>query len=250
MKTARLLSVLLLFGLLIPVTALGDKKDFSKRSGLEQAQDRVVAATEFVREIMDSNKKIPPQLINNAEAIVVFTSVYRAPSLKNKKFDMIGGVMSVRHPGTRTWGAPIFVMLDGGLMEETLEDDDTEGDDGLIMLAMDRNSAAMLLGHKVNLKNLPIHSGPFVFHGTTKEDVPAASSGIFAYYRAHSDTSRWGSISGSPSIKSVLYTDVELNNAAYGQDLIDVFKPVSEATPGQLLLFSDLLNSLSKDSGV
>ena len=232
MKRITVLSTIIL----IALSAISVSAQRNKGKQLTDAVDRVNNAAAAINQIMRAGDKgIPRDLLNKAEAVVIFPGTYKAAFV----FGGQGGSgVAIKRVG-KGWSAPAFLKLGGGSFGAQIGGAKTD----YILLIMNDNGLKSLLSDKFEMGGEgSIVAGPV---GRTAAASTTATLGaeILTYSRSK------GLFAGV-SLKGVVIThDDDKNLAIYNKNATQILgtPPLPSAdAPSALQRLGDTLVTYSK----
>jgi lipid-binding SYLF domain-containing protein len=143
--------------------------------------DRLKNCGSVLREILDESDDIPQDLLDRANCVVVFPSVFKA-AFKEGGGNYGRGAMSCRQGNDfkGPWGAPTMMALDGGSFGFQIGGKATD----LVLLVMNDCGAGVILNSKINLgKDASVAAGP-VGHDSQAGSDTILRAEILSYSRA------------------------------------------------------------------
>lgn len=220
----------------VALSAIAITAQNNQGKALKEAVDRVNDASAAINKIMRaSDKGIPRDLLNKAEAVVIFPGTIKAAFV----FGGQGGTgVAIKRVGSG-WSAPAFLKLGGGSFGAQIGGAKTD----YILLIMNDNGLKSLLSNKFEMGGEgSIVAGPV---GRTAAASTTATLGaeILTYSRSK------GLFAGV-SLKGVVIThDDDRNLAIYGKNanqILGVSPVVSADAPSALRRLGDTLEMYSK----
>lgn len=203
----------------------------------EHEQERVQAAGQVLKEILDIPDDIPKDLLDRAECVIVLPGV--------KKFAIgVGGsygrgVMTCRSGATFTgaWGPPAMYALEGANIGLQLGGQETD----FVLLVMNPKGAKSLLSSKVKLgADAAAAAGPKGRTATAATDVVMKAE-VLSYSRSR------GLFAGVSLEGSTLRSDGSANENLYGRSLSakDIIRDQRVSAPASANTLISLLNQKS-----
>jgi lipid-binding SYLF domain-containing protein len=180
-----------------------------KKSRLQDATRHAGEASEVFNQIMNVREKaIPQELIDKAEAIVVFPDVVKAAFIIGGKGGQ--GVISRR---TRSgWSAPAFFNIGGGSFGAQIGATKTD----YVMLVMNEAGLNGLLKDKFEMGGeVGVAAGPVGREAAASTNL-TLDAGILSYSRSK------GAFIGAALKGAVISPDNDLNEAVYGKKAKEV----------------------------
>lgn len=230
-----LLIFALVFGIAMPIMAQAkDSKD------VEKAAHRAADAAKVFNEIMDApDNSIPQNIIDGAEVVAVFPSVFKAGFIVGGRGG--AGVVSIRDAQTREWGAPIFFKIGGGDFGLQIGAQSTD----LVLIGTNRRAADMFLKENFKLGGeVSAAAGPVGRAAEASTDLPSIRSEFLSYSRSR------GLFAGAVINGAKVWQDTDLNTAVYGERKIETARQISEESPTKgVMVFTNTLNRYSKKHG-
>lgn len=232
MKRITILSAIIL----IALSALTAAAQKNKGKQLTDAVDRVNNAAAAINQIMRAGDKgIPRDLLNKAEAVVIFPGTYKAAFV----FGGQGGSgVAVKRVGNG-WSAPAFLKLGGGSFGAQIGGAKTD----YILLIMNDNGLKSLLSDKFEMGGEgSIVAGPV---GRTAAASTTATLGaeILTYSRSK------GLFAGVSLKGVVIIHDDDKNLAIYNKNATQILGTpplLSADAPSALRRLGDTLGTYSK----
>jgi SH3 domain-containing YSC84-like protein 1 len=232
----------LLFGITLGVClaisasafAQGDR-DRNTKKAREAAKQSEKAARVF-REIMGTpDKAIPTDLLDKAEAVAVFPSVFKAGFIVGGRGG--SGVISRRVAGG--WSAPAFFNLGGGSIGLQIGASSTD----FVLLFMNENAVESLLGDKFEIGGEgSAAAGPVGRSASASTDL-RMNAQILSYSRSR------GAFAGLELKGVVIKPDNEDNLQVYGMTARDILTGANKISmdkmPEGVRVFPETLGSYS-----
>lgn len=237
----KLSKILALFLVLVGIVSLNsnapaqdkDKKNDDKKQSklsdkeLREATKRVNSATEVMNEVMKTpDKAIPKELLDKAEAVIVFPGVLKAAFIVGGR----GGEGVVVRRTANGWSAPAFLNMGGASFGAQIGGEKID----YVMLVMNVGGLEGILQDKFEFGGeASVAAGPVgrTAAASTNTTLDAA---ILTYSRSQ------GAFAGVALKGAVISQDQDLNRGIYGKDAKDVlltnFIPWTQA-PAALQVF-------------
>jgi lipid-binding SYLF domain-containing protein len=186
----------------------------AKKEEMKDAKERVDKASEALREIMgDADKAIPKDLMEKAQAVVVFPGSTKAAFIFGGKS---GGGLVVRRT-ENGWTAPAFLNMGGACFGAQIGVNKTD----YIMLVMNEQGLNNLLADKFEIGGeAGVAAGPV---GRTAAASTSATldAAILTYSRSR------GAFAGVSLKGTVISQDETMNQSIYGKSAKEIlFTPV------------------------
>lgn len=223
----KLLTLIFVLSLSLPAFAAKNEKE----------EDRVKAAGQVLKEIVDIPDNIPKDLFDRAECVIVLPSVLKLAIGLGGSYGR--GVMTCRSGQhfTGPWSAPAMYALEGGNIGFQLGGQATD----FVLLVMNPRGAESLMGSKVKLgADAAAAAGPKGRAATGATDV-AMRAEILSYSRSR------GLFAGISLEGSTLRPDNRADEKLYGRKLSvrEIVRQGKVRAPGSA---QELLAVLSKHS--
>jgi lipid-binding SYLF domain-containing protein len=202
-----MLTVVTVLALFVLVSAQ-DSRDRSSKKAQEATSQSEKAARVF-REIMGTpDKAIPSDLLDKAEAVAVFPSVFKAGFVVGGRGG--SGVISRRVAGG--WSAPAFFHLGGGSVGLQIGASSTD----FILLFMNENAVDSLLGDKFEIGGEGSAAAGPVGRSASASTDAKLNAQILSYSRSR------GLFAGLELKGVVIKADNESNIQVYGMSARDI----------------------------
>jgi lipid-binding SYLF domain-containing protein len=201
-KAAQLLLILIaVIVTSVVVPAQGTTKQ--NRKDLSEAKKTSTEAAKVFNEVMRiSDRAIPQDLLDRAEAVAIFPGVINAAFI----FGGRGGVGVISRRTPTGWSAPAFFKLGGGSFGAQIGGQKID----VIMLVMNQGGLKGLLEDKFELGGeASVAAGP-VGRAASATTNPTLDAGILSYSRAK------GLFAGVSIKGAVISPDNDRNQAVYG----------------------------------
>ncbi len=172
------------------------------------ATERLMAAADVFKEIMDTrDKAVPQDLLDKSQCLII------VPSLKEGAFVFGGkygkGFMTCRQEGGVGWSAPGAVRIEGGSFGLQIGGEAID----IFMLVLNKKGMDRLLSTKVTLGgDMSAAAGP-VGRSTMAQTDAAMTAEILTYSRSK------GLFAGAALTGSTLRGDDEWNKEMYGKSI-------------------------------
>ena len=143
-----------------------------------EVQDRLEAAAESLKEVMDTpDKSIPQDLLNRAQCIVIVPGLKKGAFIVGAKYGK--GFVSCRREGGVGWSAPGSIRVEGGSFGFQIGGSETDA----FMLVMNQKGMDRLLSTKFTLGgDASVAAGP-VGRSTQAETDAALTAEILTWSR-------------------------------------------------------------------
>ncbi|MBA2494649.1 MAG: lipid-binding SYLF domain-containing protein [Acidobacteria bacterium] len=233
MKLSRLYVLAITIGALLSLslnTFAQDKKE------LKKAQERVDSASEVMREIMKiPDKSIPKEILDKAEAIVVFPGVLKAAFIVGGQ----GGKGVAVRKTKNGWSAPAFLNVGGGSLGFQIGGEKID----YVLVVLNDGGLKGLLEDKFEFGGeASVAAGPV---GRTAAATTNATldAGILTYSRSQ------GAFAGVSLKGAVISQDEDMNQAIYKKSARELlFDPVTPwtAAPKSLQKFPKTVAMFAK----
>lgn len=233
MKLSRLYVLAMTIGALLSLslnTFAQDKKE------LKKAQERVDSASEVMREIMKiPDKAIPKEILDKAEAIVVFPGVLKAAFIVGGQ----GGKGVAVRKTKNGWSAPAFLNVGGGSLGFQIGGEKID----YVLVVLNDGGLKGLLEDKFEFGGeASVAAGPV---GRTAAATTNATldAGILTYSRSQ------GAFAGVSLKGAVISQDEDMNQAIYKKSARELlFDPVTPwtAAPKSLQKFPKTVAMFAK----
>ncbi len=233
MKLSRLYVLAITIGALLSLslnTFAQDKKE------LKKAQERVDSASEVMREIMKiPDKAIPKEILDKAEAIVVFPGVLKAAFIVGGQ----GGKGVAVRKTKNGWSAPAFLNVGGGSLGFQIGGEKID----YVLVVLNDGGLKGLLEDKFEFGGeASVAAGPV---GRTAAATTNATldAGILTYSRSQ------GAFAGVSLKGAVISQDEDMNQAIYKKSARELlFDPVTPwtAAPKSLQKFPKTVAMFAK----
>ena len=198
------------------VTAQTNSKQNKK--DISEAKKTSIAAAKVFNEIMKvSDKAIPKDLLERAEAVAIFPGVINAAFI----FGGRGGMGIISRRTSTGWSAPAFFKMGGGSFGAQIGGQKID----YIMLIMNEGGLKGLLEDKFEIGGeASVAAGP-VGRSASATTNPTLDAGILSYSRTK------GLFAGVALKGAVITPDNDRNQAVYGQNARQILtKNSSEVT--------------------
>lgn len=196
----RTLTVILMLACVLPVVA-EDKE--------EKVEDRINAAANVFKEILNVPDGIPKDLLNKADCVIIYPSVKKAAFVVGGSYGR--GLITCRkgRDFSRSWSAPAMFALEGGSFGFQIGAEATD----FVLLVMNESGARSVLSSKVKLGgDASVAAGPVGRSASAETDV-VLNAEILSYSRAK------GVFAGVSLEGSTVRADDGANKALYGKEL-------------------------------
>ncbi len=172
------------------------------------AADRLAAAAETFKEVMDTpDKAIPRGLLNKAECIVIVPGLKKGAFVFGAKYGK--GFVSCRKKNGVGWSAPGGVRVEGGSFGFQIGGEETDA----FMLVMNQKGMNRLLSDKFTLgADAVVAAGP-VGRSTQAETDAALTAEILTWSRSR------GLFAGISLNGATLRQDLDWNKEMYGREI-------------------------------
>ncbi len=173
-----------------------------------EAPERLQAAAESLKEVMDTpDKSIPQDLLNRAQCIVIVPGLKKGAFIVGAKYGK--GFVSCRRSGGVGWSAPGSVRVEGGSFGFQLGGAETD----VFMLVMNDKGMDRLLSTKFTLgADASVAAGP-VGRSTQAETDAALTAEILTWSRQR------GLFAGISLSGATLREDSDWNRDLYGKKI-------------------------------
>jgi|SRR5665213_3656565 len=173
-----------------------------------EAPERLVAAADSLKEVMDTpDKAIPQDLLNRAQCIVIVPGLKKGAFIVGAKYGK--GFVSCRRSGGVGWSAPGSVRVEGGSFGFQLGGAETD----VFMLVMNQKGMDRLLSTKFTLgADASVAAGP-VGRSTQAETDAALTAEILTWSRQR------GLFAGISLSGATLREDSDWNRDLYGKKI-------------------------------
>ena len=169
--------------------------------------ERIEASIDILEDITAiPEKSIPPALLENAEAIAVIPSVYKAGFVVGGRYGK--GVVSVRDD-QGTWQNPIFIVLAGGSVGWQIG---AQATDLVLVFKKRKNVEAIKQGKFTLGADAAVAAGPVGRKAEAATDIKLESE-IYSYSRSR------GLFAGISLEGAALQVDTQANQDFYGAPL-------------------------------
>ena len=221
----------------IVVLAVGCVAGLGGRASAQTAEEtRVETASTVFGEIMTApDSGIPKSVLDHAEGIAIFPSVFRAGFAVGGQWGR--GIISVRNHKTNVWSAPAFVTIAGGSFGMQIGAQSID----LILVIMDETGLQRLLGNQFKIGGeASVAAGPVGRAAEASTDIQMRAK-ILSYSRSR------GLFAGVAINGSTIAEDKDANQRFYGEpygsrEVIDQAS-VREDLPGVVARMRKLLNA-------
>lgn len=227
LKRIICVALIALFGGFVVRAQQADEKD------LREAQTRARDAAKAFNEIMrNSDKAIPRELLDRAEAVAVFPGVLKAAFI----FGGRGGEGLISRRTTDGWSAPAFFKLGGGSFGLQIGADKTD----YIMLFVNDGALKGLLEDKFEIgADAGIAAGPIGREASAATNA-TLDGGIVSYSRSK------GAFAGVALKGSRIAPNNEVNRAIYGKTAKEILsRDVDLPLPDTVKAFPTALSRYS-----
>jgi SH3 domain-containing YSC84-like protein 1 len=172
------------------------------------APDRLQAAADSFKEVMDTpDKSIPQDLLNKAQCVVVVPGLKKGAFIVGAKYGR--GFVSCRKQGGVGWSAPAAIRVEGGSFGFQIGGEETD----VFMLVMNRKGEDRLLTTKFTLGgDASVAAGP-VGRTTQAETDAALTAEILTWSRSR------GVFAGISLSGATLRPDPDWDMELYGRKL-------------------------------
>lgn len=173
-----------------------------------EVQDRLEAAAESLKEVMDTpDKSIPQDLLNRAQCIVIVPGLKKGAFIVGAKYGK--GFVSCRREGGVGWSAPGSIRVEGGSFGFQIGGSETDA----FMLVMNQKGMDRLLSTKFTLGgDASVAAGP-VGRSTQAETDAALTAEILTWSRQR------GLFAGVSLSGATLREDSDWNRDLYGKKI-------------------------------
>ena len=178
----------------------------ARAANKDSDEDRLKNCGTVVREILDIPDNIPQDLLDKADCVVVYPSVFKAAFVIGGSYGR--GAMTCRNGGnfSGSWGAPTMMALEGGSFGFQIGGQATD----FVLLVMNEGGARGILAGKVKLGgDASIAAGPVGRDASAETDVTLRSE-ILSYSRSR------GLFAGISLEGSTIRPDNKANQQIYG----------------------------------
>lgn len=196
----RMLTVILMLACVLPVVA-EDKE--------EKVDDRINAAANVFKEILNMPDGIPKNLLDKADCVIIYPSVKKAAFVVGGSYGR--GLITCRkgQDFSRSWSAPAMFALEGGSFGFQIGAEATD----FVLLVMNESGARSVLSSKVKLGgDASVAAGPVGRSASAETDI-VMNAEILSYSRAK------GVFAGVSLEGSTVRADDGANKALYGKEL-------------------------------
>ena len=171
-----------------------------------EAPERLTAAAESLKEVMDTpDKSIPQDLLSKAQCIVIVPGLKKGAFIIGAKYGK--GFVSCRRPGGVGWSAPGSIRVEGGSFGFQIGGAETD----VFMLVMNDKGMDRLLSTKFTLgADASVAAGP-VGRSTQAETDAALTAEILTWSRQR------GLFAGISLSGATLREDSDWNRDLYGK---------------------------------
>lgn len=171
-----------------------------------EVQDRLEAAADSLKEVMDTpDKSIPQDLLNRAQCIVIVPGLKKGAFIVGAKYGK--GFVSCRREGGVGWSAPGSIRVEGGSFGFQIGGSETDA----FMLVMNKKGMDRLLSTKFTLGgDASVAAGP-VGRSTQAETDAALTAEILTWSRQR------GLFAGVSLSGATLREDSDWNKDLYGK---------------------------------
>jgi lipid-binding SYLF domain-containing protein len=180
---------------------------FASSTVLAQSDEakRVAEATTVLREIMGTpDKAIPTSILEKAEAIAVFPSLFKGGLLVGGQFGR--GILSVRDRKSGAWSSPAFLTITGGSFGLQIGGQAVD----LVLVVNDRRGLQQLVGNQFKVgADASVAAGPVGRDASAATDIQMRAK-ILSYSRAR------GVFAGVSISGSTIRQDRDANERFYG----------------------------------
>ena len=193
----RLLNIMLAAAMIIPAYAAEKQRDADKR---------LAAATEVMKEIMATpDKSIPQDLLNRAQCVIIVPGLKKGAFIIGGKFGR--GFVSCRKADGIGWSAPGAVRVEGGSLGFQIGGAETD----VVMLVMNQGGMNKLLSSKFTLGgDASVAAGPLGRESSAQTDA-MMNAEILTWSRQR------GVFAGIALTGATLREDADTNTELYGQ---------------------------------
>jgi lipid-binding SYLF domain-containing protein len=175
----------------------------------EKVDDRINAAANVFKEILNVPDGIPKDLLNKADCVIIYPSVKKAAFVVGGSYGR--GLITCRkgQDFSRSWSAPAMFALEGGSFGFQIGAEATD----FVLLVMNESGARSVLSSKVKLGgDASVAAGPVGRSASAETDVVLTAE-ILSYSRAK------GVFAGVSLEGSTVRADDGANKALYGKEL-------------------------------
>ena len=202
-----------------------------------EAPERLTAAAESLKEVMDTpDKSIPQDLLSKAQCIVIVPGLKKGAFIIGAKYGK--GFVSCRRPGGVGWSAPGSIRVEGGSFGFQIGGAETD----VFMLVMNDKGMDRLLSTKFTLgADASVAAGP-VGRSTQAETDAALTAEILTWSRQR------GLFAGISLSGATLREDSDWNRDLYGKKVTNrdlVMKGTVKTTKKAGALVTELNRSSS-----
>ena len=201
-----------------------------------EAPERLQAAAESLKEVMDTpDKSIPQELLDKAECIVIVPGLKKGAFIIGAKYGK--GFVSCRRSGGVGWSAPGSIRVEGGSFGFQIGGAETD----VFMLVMNDKGMDRLLSTKFTLgADASVAAGP-VGRSTQAETDAALTAEILTWSRQR------GLFAGVSLSGATLREDSDWNRDLYGKKITnrDIIMKGNIAAPKEA---SELMTELNRYS--
>lgn len=182
----------------------------AQNKDLKKAQERVDSASEVIQEIMKvSDKAIPQEILDKAQAIAVFPGILKAAFIVGGQGGK--GVVVRRLPGGG-WSAPAFLNMGGGSFGVQIGGQKID----YVMVVTNDDGLQSLLKDKFEIGGeASISAGP-VGRTAAASTSPTLGAGILTYSRSQ------GAFAGISLKGAVITQDKDVNQAVYNKSAKEI----------------------------
>lgn len=172
------------------------------------AADRLTAAANVFKEIMDTkDKAVPQDLLDKSQCVIVVPALLEGGFIFGAKYGK--GFMSCRQEGGVGWSAPAAVRIEGGSFGFQAGGEAVD----IFMLVLNKRGMDKLLSTKVTLGgDISASAGP-VGRSTMAQTDAAMTAEILTYSRSK------GLFAGAAFTGSTLRADDDWNKEMYGKSM-------------------------------
>jgi lipid-binding SYLF domain-containing protein len=238
-RSTRAVFVFAIFAVLFSVSLTTEAQTGRDRSTKKarQAADQAAKAARVFDQIMSTREKsIPRDLLDKAEAVAVFPSVFKAGLIVGGRGG--SGVISRRVAGG--WSAPAFFDLGGGSVGLQIGASSTD----YILLFMNEDAVESLLGDKFEIGGEGSAAAGPVGRSASASTDARMNAKILSYSRSR------GAFAGLELKGVVIKPDSDDNLQVYGMSARDILtganKISMEAMPEGVRVFPETLARYSK----
>jgi lipid-binding SYLF domain-containing protein len=180
---------------------------FASSTVLAQSDEarRVAEATVVLNEIMGTpDKAIPASILEKAEAIAVFPSLFKGGLLVGGQFGR--GILSARDRKSGAWSSPAFLTITGGSFGLQIGGQAVD----LVLVVNDRRGLQQLVGNQFKVgADASVAAGPVGRDASAATDIQMRAK-ILSYSRAR------GVFAGVSISGSTIRQDRDANERFYG----------------------------------